>query len=48
MDKQAAVMERSGFATVNPSTGEQFETFSFFTPAQTEEVVACADKNFQS
>jgi acyl-CoA reductase-like NAD-dependent aldehyde dehydrogenase len=41
-------MEKSGFATVNPSTGEQIETFSFFTPAQTEEVVARADKLFQS
>jgi acyl-CoA reductase-like NAD-dependent aldehyde dehydrogenase len=38
----------AGFATVNPSTGEQIETFSFFTPAQTEEVVACANKSFQS
>src|SRR6516162_2523680 len=48
MDKQAAVMGKSGFATVNPSTGEQIETFSFFTPTQTEEVVARADKSFQS
>jgi acyl-CoA reductase-like NAD-dependent aldehyde dehydrogenase len=48
MDRQAAVMEKAGFATVNPSTGEQIETFSFFTPAQTEEVVARADKSFGS
>ena len=48
MDKQAAVMEKSGFATVNPSTGAEIECFSFFTPAQTEEVVARADKRFQS
>jgi acyl-CoA reductase-like NAD-dependent aldehyde dehydrogenase len=48
MDQQAAVMGKSGFATVNPSTGEQIETFSFFTPAQTEEVVARADKTFKS
>src|SRR5215470_4215402 len=48
MDRQAAVMEKSGFATVNPSTGEQIETFSFFTPGQTEEVVARAYKSFQS
>src|SRR5215813_12827666 len=48
MDRQAAVMEKSGFATVNPSTGEQIETFSFFTSAQTEEVVARAEKSFQS
>jgi len=48
MDKQAAVMEKSGFATVNPSTGTEIETFSFFNPAQTEEVVARAEKSFQS
>ena len=41
-------MEKAGFATVNPSTGEQIETFSFFTPAQTDEVVARADKSFGS
>ena len=38
----------AGFATVNPSTGEEIETFSYFTPAQTEKVVAQADKSFQS
>src|SRR5215831_11446056 len=48
MDGQAAVLERSHFATVNPATGEQIEAFSFFTPAQTEEVIARADKSFQS
>jgi succinate-semialdehyde dehydrogenase len=41
-------MNPSGFATVNPSTGEQIETFSYFTPAQTEEVIARAGKSFQS
>jgi len=41
-------MTASTFATVNPSTGEQIETFSYFTPAQTEEVVERADKSFQS
>jgi acyl-CoA reductase-like NAD-dependent aldehyde dehydrogenase len=40
-------MSASGFATVNPSTGEEIERFSFFNPAQTEEVVAQADKSFQ-
>src|SRR5262249_54033101 len=40
-------MNLSGFATVNPSTGEEIETFSFFNPAQTEEVVAKSDKSFQ-
>jgi succinate-semialdehyde dehydrogenase len=41
-------MNASGFATVSPSTGAQIETFSYFTPARTEEVVARADKSFQS
>ena len=41
-------MSASGFATVNPSTGAEIETFSFFNPTQTEEVVARADKSFQS
>jgi len=41
-------MNASGFATVNPSTGAEIETFSFFNPAQTEEVVARADNSFQS
>jgi succinate-semialdehyde dehydrogenase len=40
-------MSTSGFATVNPSTGAEIETFSFFNPAQTEEIVAQADKSFQ-
>ena len=38
----------AGFATVNPSTGEEIEAFSYFTPAQTEKVVARADKSFRS
>jgi acyl-CoA reductase-like NAD-dependent aldehyde dehydrogenase len=41
-------MNKSGFATVNPSTGEQIETFSYFTPGQTEEVLARGDKSFHS
>src|SRR5262245_35794132 len=41
-------MNMAGFATVNPSTGEEIEAFSYFTPAQTERVVARADKSFQS
>src|SRR5215475_11778050 len=41
-------MNTSGFATVNPSTGTEIETFAFFSQAQTEEVVARADKSFQS
>jgi acyl-CoA reductase-like NAD-dependent aldehyde dehydrogenase len=41
-------MNSSGFSTVNPSTGEQIETFSFFNSSKTEAVVARADKSFQS
>jgi succinate-semialdehyde dehydrogenase len=37
----------SGFATLNPSTGAEIETFSFFNSVQTEEVVAQAEKSFQ-
>src|SRR5262245_10761344 len=44
----AAFMNASGFATVNPATGDQIATFSFFTPAQTETVIASADKSVQS
>jgi succinate-semialdehyde dehydrogenase len=40
-------MSTSNFATVNPSTGEEIETFKYFTPAQVEAVVARADKAFQ-
>lgn len=48
MSTQAAAIEKMHFATVNPSTGEEIEAFSYFTPAQTEEVVARADKSFES
>jgi succinate-semialdehyde dehydrogenase len=41
-------MSAGGFATINPATGAQIETFSFFTAAHTEKVVARADKEFQS
>jgi acyl-CoA reductase-like NAD-dependent aldehyde dehydrogenase len=41
-------MNTSGFATVNPANGEQIETFSFYNASQTEEVLARADKSFQS
>src|SRR5262245_27820188 len=46
--RQGANMNKAGFATVNPSTGEKIEAFSYFTPAQTEKVVARAHKSFQS
>ena len=41
-------MNTSGFATVNPSTGEQIERFSFYNASQTEEVLVRADRRFQS
>jgi acyl-CoA reductase-like NAD-dependent aldehyde dehydrogenase len=41
-------MNPSGFATVNPSTGEQIEAFSFYNASQTEDVLGRADKSFQS
>jgi acyl-CoA reductase-like NAD-dependent aldehyde dehydrogenase len=44
---KGAIMNTSGFATVNPATGAEIETFSFFSQAQTEEVVARADESFQ-
>src|SRR5215813_8757338 len=40
-------LSEAGFATVNPSTGEEIEAFSFFTPGQIETVVARADESFQ-
>jgi succinate-semialdehyde dehydrogenase len=36
------------FSTSNPATGEQIETFSFFTPKETEAVLVRADKTFQT
>jgi acyl-CoA reductase-like NAD-dependent aldehyde dehydrogenase len=41
-------MNTLGFATVNPSTGEQIETFSFYDASRTEEVLVRADRSFQS
>jgi hypothetical protein len=41
-------MNTSGFATVNPATGERIETFSFYNASQTEEVLVRADKSFRS
>src|SRR5262244_3373806 len=41
-------MNTAGFATVNPSTGEEIEAFSYFTPAQTEKVIELAAESFQS
>ena len=40
-------MSASGFATINPTTGEEIETFSYYDPARTEQILARADKTFQ-
>ena len=36
------------FSTVNPATGEQIETFPFFTAQQTEAALVRAEKSFRS
>lgn len=41
-------MTATSFATVNPSNGEQIETFSFYGPAEIESTLALADRSFQS
>jgi hypothetical protein len=41
-------MNSSGFSTVNPSTGEQIERFSFFNSTETEAVLARADRSFHT
>jgi acyl-CoA reductase-like NAD-dependent aldehyde dehydrogenase len=41
-------MQSSGFSTVNPSTGEQIETFSFYNSSESGEVLDRAEKSFQS
>jgi acyl-CoA reductase-like NAD-dependent aldehyde dehydrogenase len=41
-------MNAPGFVTVNPSNGEQIESFSFYDASKTEQVLARADKTFQS
>src|ERR1700757_2881861 len=41
-------MNSPGFATVNPCTGEEIETFSFYSDAQIEKTLASAEKSFQA
>jgi succinate-semialdehyde dehydrogenase len=41
-------MQSSGFSTINPSTGEEIETFSFYNLSEIEEVLVRAEKSFQS
>ena len=36
------------FSTINPATGEQIETFPFFTAQQTEAALVRAEKSFRS
>lgn len=43
-----APVARGTFATVNPATGEQIETFTFYDPAKTEKTLALAEKSFES
>src|SRR5262249_5939656 len=42
------VTSSKGFATVNPSTGEEIETFSFYGDAQIEKTLALAEQSFQT
>jgi succinate-semialdehyde dehydrogenase len=44
----APVTTRGTFATVNPATGEQIETFTFDDAAKTEKTLARAEKSFDS
>ena len=41
-------MKSSGFATVNPSTDEEIERFSFYDSAKTEGALVLADRSFES
>jgi succinate-semialdehyde dehydrogenase len=41
-------MQSSDFSTINPSTGEQIETFSFYNSSEIERVLVRAEKSFQS
>src|SRR5208282_128920 len=41
-------MNSSTFSTINPATGEQIETFPFFTGQQTEAALVRAEKSFRS
>jgi len=41
-------MNSSSFSTINPATGEEIETFPFFTAQETEAALARAEKSFKS
>src|SRR5215510_6935116 len=42
------VMSSNGFVTVNPSTGEEIETFSFYGDAQIEKTLALSEESFRT
>src|SRR5215469_2825531 len=42
------VSSRGFFTTVNPSTGSEIEAFSFYSPAETENTLAQAEKSFHA
>jgi succinate-semialdehyde dehydrogenase len=48
LEKGETHMETPGFATVNPSTGEQIEIFSFYDSARTENTLFLAARSFSS
>ena len=41
-------MNSPGFATINPATGEQIETFTFYKPAEIETALSRAESAFRS
>ena len=41
-------MSSSHFATINPANDEQIEEFAYFSPQETEAVIARADKRFRT
>ena len=43
-----ATVTRGTFATVNPATGEQIETFSFYDSARIEKTLVLAERSFES
>src|SRR5262245_40140253 len=46
--KKTRNINSAGFATVNPSNGEEIETFSFYSDGQIEKTLASAEKSFQA
>ncbi len=41
-------MNSSGFSTINPASGKEIETFTFFAPDRVEHTLDLADKTFRS